>query len=202
MSQAELLAIVIGSGTTAESAVALARRILNHIDNDLRALGELGYEELVEFKGIGQAKALKISAALELGRRRSGAMPRTKAKISTSSDIYQLISSKLSDLIAEEFWVVLLNKANQVLDIHCVCKGGLDATIADPRLIFKRALEKKSCSLVAIHNHPSGNTRPSDADKRLTIRLKHAGELLQIPLIDHIIFTDNGYYSFADEGIL
>lgn len=202
LSHAELLAILIGSGTRNESAVDLARKILDVIDHDLHSLGDLNTDQLIEFKGIGEAKALKIAAALELGRRRAGTVRRKLFRITGSSDVVELVAPKLADLIAEEFWIILLNKANRVIDLHCVCKGGLDATIADPRLIFKRALEKKACAIIAVHNHPSGNTNPSEADKRLTMRLQKAGELLQIPLLDHLIYTVEGYFSFADEGIL
>ncbi len=200
LSDAELIAILIGSGNQEMSAVELSKHILNNASNDLGELAKLSINELKKFKGIGEAKALSIISALELGRRRKESEPQKKEKISASSDIYDLMKPHLLDLPHEEFWVVLLNRANVVLKKTMISTGGISGTVADPKLIFKVALENLASAVILVHNHPSGNTRPSDADILLTRKMKDAGKLLEIPVLDHLIFTDSDYYSFADEG--
>ncbi len=202
LSDAELIAILIGSGNSDMSAVELSRSILNQVDNSLGELGKLSVNELKKFKGIGEAKALSVISALELGRRRKDAEPQKKTKINSSKDIYDLMKPYLLDLNHEEFWIVLLNRANIVLKQELISRGGVSGTVADPKLIFKSALENLASAVILVHNHPSGNTNPSDADIVLTRKMKDAGKLLEIPVLDHLIFTDLDYYSFADEGRL
>jgi DNA repair protein RadC len=202
LSDAELIAILIGSGTKELSAVELSKLILERNSNNLNELAKLSVKDLIKFKGIGEAKAISIVAALELGRRRKESEQIKKIKITSSKDAYEFCFPFMLDLPHEEFWVLLLNRANQVLRAERISHGGVTGTVADPKLIFNKALEHLACSLIACHNHPSGNLSPSEADKTLTKKLKEGGRVLEIPLLDHIIFTDNGYYSFADEGIL
>jgi DNA repair protein RadC len=202
LSDAELIAILIGSGNLEMSAVELSRYVLNNTNNDLGELAKLSVNELKKFKGIGEAKALSIISALELGRRRKESEPLKKDKITSSKDIYELMKPHLMDLPHEEFWVVLLNRAHFVLKKAVVSTGGVSGTVADPKLIFKTALENLASAIILVHNHPSGNTKPSDSDIVLTRKMKEAGKLLEIPVLDHLIFTDSDYYSFADEGRL
>jgi DNA repair protein RadC len=202
LSDAELIAILIGSGNLEMSAVELSRHILSNTNNDLGELAKLSVNELKKFKGIGEAKALSIISALELGRRRKESEPQKKDKIISSKDIYDLMKPHLMDLPHEEFWVVLLNRAHFVLKKTAVSVGGVSGTVADPKLIFKTALENLASAIILVHNHPSGNTKPSDSDIVLTRKMKEAGKLLEIPILDHLIFTDSDYYSFADEGRL
>ena len=202
LSDAELIAILIGSGNLEMSAVELSRHILSNTNNDLGELAKLSVNELKKFKGIGEAKALSIISALELGRRRKESEPQKKDKIISSKDIYDLMKPHLMDLPHEEFWVVLLNRAHFVLKKAVVSVGGISGTVADPKLIFKTALENLASAIILVHNHPSGNTKPSDSDIVLTRKMKEAGKLLEIPILDHLIFTDSDYYSFADEGRL
>ncbi len=202
LSDAELIAILIGSGSTELSAVELSRFILNDVTNDLGSLARLSVGDLKRYKGIGEAKALSIISALELGRRRKEAEPQKRDKISSSRDIYDLMKPHLLDLHYEEFWVVLLNRANIVLKKAVISTGGISGTVADPRLIFKVALENTASAIILVHNHPSGNAKPSDADIDITKKMKEGGKLLEIPVLDHLIFTDLEYYSFADEGRL
>ncbi|HWZ22636.1 MAG TPA: DNA repair protein RadC, partial [Cytophagaceae bacterium] len=163
-------------------------------------LAKLSVNDLKRYKGIGEAKAVSIISALELGRRRKETDPIKKDKIVSSKDIYDLMRPHLLDLPHEEFWVVLLNRANIVLKKVAVSVGGISGTVADPRLIFKVALENMASAVILVHNHPSGNSKPSDADLVITRKMKEAGKLLEIPVLDHLIFTDSEYYSFADEG--
>jgi DNA repair protein RadC len=200
LSDAELIAILIGSGSFEKSAVELSRYVLKSVNNDLGELAKLSVNDLKKYKGIGEAKALSIISALELGRRRKEADPLKKDKIVSSKDIYDLMRPHLLDLPHEEFWVVLLNRANIVLKKVAVSVGGISGTVADPRLIFKVALENMASAVILVHNHPSGNSKPSDADLVITRKMKEAGKLLEIPVLDHLIFTDSEYYSFADEG--
>jgi len=202
LTNAELMAILIGSGNKNMSAVQLSQKILTEAaGNRLPDLARLNVSELMRFNGIGEAKAISIVAALELGaRRRTEEVVRTK--ILTSRDIFSLMSGRLSDLSHEEFWVVLLNRANMVLGTKMIGKGGVSGTVADPKLVFKEALDAKASSVVVVHNHPSGNLQPSQADKTLTEKLKQGGIFLEIQVVDHIIVADNRYFSFADEGIL
>lgn len=200
LSDAELIAILIGSGNQEMSAVELSRHILKGAGNDLGELAKFSVSELKKIKGIGEAKALSIISALELGRRRKESEPLRKEKICSSRDIYELMKPHLMDLPHEEFWVVLLNRANVVLKKTIISTGGISGTVADPKLIFKTALENLASAIILVHNHPSGNAKPSDADVLLTRKLREAGTMLEIPVLDHLIFTDSSYYSFVDEG--
>ena len=202
LTDAELIAILIGSGSRDESAVELSKRILHHYKNDLNAVGKASVIELCKFKGIGEAKAISIVAALELGRRRDDTEAIEKQKIGSSRDAYKILYPLLADLNHEEFWVVLLNKGNHALSTHLISKGGLATTIADPKIIFQVALENHAASIILSHNHPSGNLKPSAEDINLTKRLISGAKLLEIIIFDHLIITDHAYYSFADEGIL
>ncbi|GGF14904.1 RadC family protein [Hymenobacter cavernae] len=202
LSDAELMAILLGSGTAKLSAVDVAKLILNAVQNDLNELARLSVKELMRHKGIGEAKAITIMAALELGRRRKESAAAQRTTITCSSDIYNLVRPNLQDLPHEEFWVVLLNRANVVMRKQPISMGGVAGTVADPKLIFKHALEQLASSIILVHNHPSGNRNPSAADIALTRKVKEAGKFLDLPVLDHLIYTDLGYYSFADEGIL
>ena len=202
LSNVELIAILIGSGSRNESAVDLSKRILQSVNNNLTELGKLTIQDLMKFKGIGEAKAISITAALELGRRRKKETPQKKQKITSSNDIYEIFHPHLADLPHEEFWVLLLSRSNTVKSKHCISKGGITGTVADIRIIFKLAIENLAASIIACHNHPSGNLHPSKADLDLTKKLKQTGETMEIHVLDHVIVTDNGYYSFADEGKL
>lgn len=202
LSDAELVAILIGSGSRNESAVDLSKRILHTCENDLNQLGRLSIAELSKFKGIGEAKAITIIAALEIGRRRKETLIREKVQVSNSIDVYESIVSRFRDLNHEEFWIIVLNRANKIISSHLISKGGQAGTIADPKIIFNIALENHAASLILAHNHPSGNLKPSQADLDLTRKLRSAGRFLDIPILDHLIITDQGFLSFADEGIL
>lgn len=202
LSDAELLAILIGSGSQNESAVELSKRILHNCDKNLNQLAKLSIAELSKFKGIGQAKAISIIAALELGRRRKEHVSPLLAQINTSIDVYESISSQFKDLNHEEFWIILLNRANKVTSKHLISKGGQAGTIADPKIIFNIALENHAASIILAHNHPSGNMKPSRSDLELTKKLRSAGQFLDMPILDHLIITNNGFLSFADEGII
>ncbi|MEZ4950582.1 MAG: DNA repair protein RadC [Saprospiraceae bacterium] len=200
LTDAELMAIILGTGTKVESAVGLSKRVLSHVHNDLNELGKMTPSELMNIKGIGQAKAVSIIAALELGRRRQMADIREKPKITGSLDAYKIIAPLLLDLPHEEFWILLLNRANRVLGKEMISRGGVTGTVADAKIIFRKALEGKATSIILFHNHPSGNLRPSQADIDLTKKLKEAGNNLEISVLDHLIIAERGYYSFADEG--
>lgn len=202
LSDAELIAILIGSGTPKLTAVDVAKLILAAVGNDLNELAKLTVNDLKKHKGIGEAKAISIVSALELGRRRKETAAAAKTRITCSTDIYNYIKPQLLDLPHEEFWIILLNRANVVMKKESISSGGVAGTVADPKLIFKKALEQLASSIILVHNHPSGNIKPSGADISLTKKMKEAGSFLDLPILDHIIFTDNDYYSFADEGIL
>lgn len=202
LSEAELIAILIGSGNLEESAVELSRRILASANNNLNELGKKTINDLQKFKGIGDAKAINIMAALELGRRRKESEPDEKPKVTTSADAAAIFKPVLSDLPYEEFWVILLNRNNLVTDKIMISRGGLTGTIIDVRIILKMALEKLACSVILCHNHPSGNLMPSEADKDITKKMKEAGKLLDIQVLDHIIIGNNAFFSFADEGLI
>ncbi len=202
LSDAELIAILIGSGTRELSAVDLSKIILQSANNNLHELAKMNIDELCRFKGIGEAKAISIVAALELGRRRKESDIRKKTKISSSKDAHEAIRPYLMDLLHEQFWVILLNRANEIAKITQISIGGVAGTIADPKIIFKAAIDALASGIILVHNHPSGNLTPSQADKDLTKKVKEAGKLLDIPVLDHIIFSDYHYFSFADEGIL
>lgn len=202
LSDTELLAILIGSGTKNISAVELSKVILAAADNNLIRLGKFSLKDLEQNKGIGRVKALVILAALELGRRRNYAEALEKKKISCSKDVFDLFHPLLADLSHEEFWILLLNRANFIIDKSRISQGGLTGTVIDTRIILKNAIEKLASGLILCHNHPSGNTRPSDSDKIITMKLKEASGIMDISLLDHIIIAGNNYFSFADEGII
>lgn len=202
LTDAELLAILIGSGNRTESAVQLCQRILIELKNDLNKLGKLEVNELVKYKGIGEAKAISIIAALELGRRRKEEAPEILEPISSSKAAYNYFISHMQDLAHEEFWVLLLNRANKPIDIRMVASGGVSATIVDVKIILKLGIEKLASSIIIAHNHPSGNLTPSDSDKEITYKIKNACKLIEMPLLDHLIVTDKSFFSFSDEGIL
>lgn len=201
LSDAELVAILIGSGSRDESAVSLSKRILASVDNNLNALGKLSLKHLMEFKGIGEAKAISIIAALELGRRRRAEESVELHKITSSKAVFEIMQPIIGELPHEEFWVLYLNNSNKVIYKSQLSKGGITGTVVDVRLIFKTALEHNATSVILSHNHPSGKLQASDADKEITKKLKLAGEQLDIKVLDHIIITENGYLSFQDEGI-
>ncbi|MCA6423708.1 MAG: DNA repair protein RadC [Flavobacterium sp.] len=201
LSDAELVAILIGSGSRNESAVDLSKRILASVSNNLNALGKLSLKQLMEFKGIGEAKAISIAAALELGRRRRAEETLELQKITSSKAVFDIMQPIIGELPHEEFWVLYLNNSNKVIYKSQLSKGGITGTVVDVRLIFKTALEQNATSIILTHNHPSGKLLASDADKEITKKLKLAGEQLDIKVLDHIIITENGYYSFQDEGI-
>lgn len=200
LSDAELLAILIGSGTPKVSAVELCGQILDYVNKDLSQLGKLTVKDLMKFKGIGEAKAISIVSAMELGRRRQAENINNTNKITCSKDIYQTFLAQLSDLIYEEFWVLFLNNANIVIGKERLSTGGIEGTVVDIRMLFKHAIERLATYIVIVHNHPSGNLRASNADKKITNNIKEAGNILNIKLIDHLIVSYNGYYSFADNG--
>ena len=202
VSDAELIAILLGSGSKNETVVALSQRLLFSVENNLYELGKLSIGDLTKFKGIGKVKAITLAAALEIGRRRQNSEQLNKDKIVSSRDSYQLIRSKLEDLPVEQFWIIYLNRANKLIYAGSVSIGGVTGTIADPKVIFKEALDRQACSVILCHNHPSGNAKPSQSDIMLTRKMKQAGEMLDIQVIDHLIVTDKGYYSFADEGMM
>ena len=202
LSDAELIAILIGSGTRDLSAVDLAKVILQSVGHNLNDLARLSVKDLSKFKGIGEAKAISIVAALELGRRRKEQDRPLRLRITSSRDAYEEIKPHLLDKQHEEFWILLLNRANEVIRPVQISSGGVSGTVADPKLIFKHAIEQLASALILVHNHPSGNLAASQADRDLTKKLKEAGRLLDIPILDHLIFTDQSYLSFADEGIL
>lgn len=202
LSDAELIAILIGSGNRQESAVALSQRILKSVEGNINQLAKLTVEKLSTFKGIGEAKAIAIITALELGKRRQLETALEKPKITSSKAVFNLMQPIIGDLEHEEFWVLFLNNSNKVLAKTQISKGGLTATVVDIRLLFKRAIELASVGMIVCHNHPSGKLEPSQADKQLTEKIKRAGATLDIKLLDHLIITEKWYFSFADEGIL
>ncbi len=202
LSDTELIATLIGSGSDKYNAVDLARQILLSVDQNLEELGALEYQDLIQFPGIGDAKAVVVLSAIELGRRRSGYAPPTRFKIGGSQHIYKLMQPKLLDKKMEVFWVVYLNRAHLVIKTQQISQGGVSGTLVDPKLIFKHALNQLASAIVLVHNHPSGQLNPSEADIRLTKKLVAAGKLMEIPVIDHLIFTNSGYFSFADEGLI
>lgn len=202
LSDAELIAILIGSGNRDESAVGLSKRILKSVEGNINSLAKLSIEKLIEFKGIGEAKAIGIITALELGKRRQLEIALEKPKITSSKNVFHLMQPIIGDIEHEEFWVLFLNNSNKVLAKTQISKGGLTATIVDVRLLFKRALELTSVGVIVCHNHPSGKLEPSNADKQITQKIKQAGVTLDIKLLDHLIITQKSYFSFADEGIM
>lgn len=202
LSDAELLAILIGSGNKKESAVALSKRILRSVNGNLNALSKLSIETLIDFNGIGEAKAITIITALELAKRKQLENIQTKPKINSSKAVFKIMQPVIGDLPHEEFWVLYLNNYNKLLAKSQVSKGGLTATVVDVRLLLKKALELSSIGIIVCHNHPSGKLSPSEADKQLTKKIKNASATLDIKLLDHLIVTEKEYFSFADKGIL
>ncbi|MDX1350483.1 MAG: DNA repair protein RadC [Putridiphycobacter sp.] len=202
LSNSEILGILIGSGTKDKSAVQVCQDILNHVDGDLNKLAKLTVKDLQKFKGIGEAKAISIVAALELGRRRKSETIKAKPTVKSSKDAFQFLSHRFTDLNHEEFHIILLSRSNTIKNAALISKGGLSGTVADGKLIFKKALEESASAIILCHNHPSGNLKPSQADIQLTKKLKDFGAMIDLPVLDHIIFTDNNYFSFADEGLL
>jgi DNA repair protein RadC len=202
LSNSELLAIIINNGGKDRSAIDLAKEILKLAHNNLDELGKLSVKDLQKVKGIGTAKAISISAALELGRRRSTTEPLRREKVQTSKEIAAYLRQALKDYRYEVFGVLFLNRANKIKNFKIMSRGGLTGTVADPRLILKQALEDDATAIVLTHNHPSGNLSPSKADREITQRIKEAAAYLDIGVADHIIVSDEGYYSFADEGII
>jgi len=200
LSDAELIAILIGSGSRNESAVALSKRILSSVDS-LNGLGKMSVSQLTNFKGIGEAKAITIIAALELGRRRRAEDAVDLVKVTSSKKVFEMMQPIIGELTHEEFWVLFLNNSNKIISKSQLSKGGITGTIVDARLVFKLALENGATGLILCHNHPSGNLQPSDADKEITKKLKLAGESLDVKVLDHLIITETKYYSFVDEGI-
>jgi len=202
LSNSELLAILIHHGSKEKTAVDLAKEILRLGKDNLNELGKLSIKELMKIKGIGEAKAITIAAALELGRRRQAASSLEKSVVSSSSDIAIYLQTRLKDYRHEVFAVLFLNRANKINHFQIVSEGGITGTVADPRVILKKALEEDAVSIILCHNHPSGSLRPSKADEVLTDKIKEAAGYLDIKVLDHIIVSDDGYYSFADEGLL
>ncbi len=202
MSDAELLAILLRSGTQEETAVDLARRILSSVRQDLNALGKCSLPELTRFKGMGMAKAVTVMAALELGRRRQLSPAVSQPQVRSSQDAHRALAPLLMDLPHEEFWILLLNRANRIIGKERISSGGVSGTVVDAKMVFRKALETLACSLILSHNHPSGNLTASQADLDLTKKLKKAGKTLDIEVLDHLIIADSGYLSFADEGML
>lgn len=202
LTDAELIAILLGMGTVDFSAVDVAKSVLSAAGNNLNELARMTVSDLTKLKGIGPAKAITIVAALELGRRRKESEGPRRRRITSAADAYDEIRPYLLDKPHEEFWILLLNRANEVIRPVQISSGGVAGTVADPKLIFKHALEQLASSIILFHNHPSGNLTPSQADKDLTRKLKEAGRMLDLPILDHLIFTDKSYFSFADEGLL
>jgi len=202
LSDAELLAILISSGTREKSAVDLGRELLAIANNNLNSLGKLSVTDLRKIHGIGPARAVTISAALELGRRRKLSELPDIHQIKCSKDVADIFQPLLSDLIHEEFWVLFLNRSNRVIDRMKMSQGGVSGTVTDVRIIMKKAVEYLSSGIIVCHNHPSGNLNPSESDSRITKKIKEAGNLLDIQLLDHIIISEKDYYSFADNGLI
>ena len=203
LTRAELIAILIGMGNAEESAVALAQRILNSVDNNLAELARLSVRDLMKFKGIGLAKAVSIVAALELGRRRREEdTVIQRQKITSSEHAFNVLYASLSDKTYEEFWVLLLDRANQVIDKVNISEGGMSGTVADPKKIFKIALDHNASSIILAHNHPSNNLKPSNNDIQLTKKIIEAGKVLEISVLDHLIIGNDKYFSFADESLI
>lgn len=202
LSEAELIGILLGSGTRNLSAVGLAQSILQQHNNDLNELAKRSVKELQKFKGIGVAKAVAIVSAMELGRRRKTHNRPQKPKIESAQNVYELMRTELSDKLTEEFWIVLLTRSTQVITKHLISSGGTAQLAVDPKIIFKIALDHHAASIILVHNHPSNNPKPSQLDIQLTERLMQGGKLLDIPILDHVIFTDDKYFSFADEHMV
>ncbi|GEN69447.1 RadC family protein [Chryseobacterium rhizosphaerae] len=202
LSDSELLAIIMGSGSKEESALELGRKILASVDNNWHQLSLLSIKDLMKFKGIGEAKAISIATALEIGRRRAGQEIPEKSTIGNSNDAYVLLKNQLSDLRTEEFWAIFLNNSNKVIHISRLTQGGISQSIVDVRILFKKALDHFSTGIIIAHNHPSGSLKASREDINITQKIKEAGKTLNIQLLDHIIITQDSYFSFSDTGLL
>ncbi len=202
LSNAELIAILFASGSKEFTALDLSKQLLDDSGGKLKELSRLSVGDLTKIKGIGTVKAITLIAALELANRSGSEESLQRKKISCSRDVFTLFKPALRDLSYEEFWILLLNRGNKVIKTICISQGGLSGTVADPKKIFKSALEQYSASIILCHNHPSGNIRPSESDIRLTQKLKKAGSFLDLPVLDHIIVGEDSYFSFADEGLL
>lgn len=202
LSDAELIAILIGSGSRNESAVELSKRILKSVDNNLNALGKLSLQQLMNFKGIGEAKAVTIAAAMELGRRRRDEDTVELKKITSSKAVFEIMQPLIGELPHEEFWILYLNNSNKVIYKTQLSKGGITGTVVDVRLAFKLALEHNATGIILVHNHPSGALQASEPDKQITRQMKLAGHSLSVNVLDHVIVTEKAYLSFADDGLL
>jgi len=202
LSDAELIALLIGSGTGSLSAVEVARQVLQTVGNNLHDLAKLSVKDLMKSKGIGEAKAITIVAAMELGRRRKEYEVQERPKVASSKEAYELVKGDLMDLAQEEFWVLLFNRANRLIKKKRVSEGGVSGTVADPKIIFKLALEELASGIIVVHNHPSGNLTASQNDINLTKKLKEAGKVMEVQLLDHLIIAGQKYFSFADEGMI
>jgi len=202
LSNAELLALLIGSGTKENNAVDLARNVLASVKNNLYDLGRLSTEELVKVRGIGMARAITLQAALELGNRRNNSYGEEKIMIRNSESAFALLYPIIGELDHEEFWIIILNRAHKVLKTEKISQGGLTGTVIDTRMILKHALDKRATSIIISHNHPSGNKTPSEADISITKKIKHAAGIMDIPVLDHVIVAGKAYFSFADEGLM
>ncbi len=202
LTDAELVAILIGSGSRSESAVDLSKRILKNVENNLNELGKSTIKELMKFKGIGEAKAISIAAALELGRRRQLSDLKKRPQIRSSRDAYNAIAQLVVDLPHEEFWILLLNRSNHVIGRTQISSGGTAGTIVDAKMIFRKALEVQASAIILCHNHPSGSLQPSEADISVTKKVKQGGTYLDIGVLDHLIISEKGYCSLADEGLM
>ena len=202
LSDSELLAIIMGSGSRDETAVELARKILASVNNNWHQLSLLTIKDLTKFKGVGEVKAISIATALEIGRRRASQEIPEKAQISSSKNAYQILKLHMADLRTEEFWAIFLNQSNKVIHIAQLTQGGINQSIVDIRILFKTALDYFATGIIISHNHPSGNLKPSAEDINITKKIKEAGNLMNIQLLDHLIITQNSYLSFADEGLL
>lgn len=202
LSDAELLAIIMGSGNREDSAVELGRKILHSVSNNWHNLSLMQISDLMKFKGIGEAKAISIATALEIGRRRASQEVPEKVQVSSSRESYKVLLPFLSDLHTEEFWAIYLNQNNRVLGKSKLSSGGINQSVVDVRILFKTALEHFSTGIIIAHNHPSGNLKPSSEDLKITKQIAEAGKILNIQLLDHLIIAQNSYLSFADEGLL
>ncbi len=202
LSDSELLAIILRSGSREETAIELARKILNSVNHSWHQLSLLSVKDLMKFKGVGEVKAIAIATALEIGRRRAAQEVPEKSVITSSNDGYQILRKYLSDLRTEEFWAIFLNQSNKVLHFSQLTQGGINQSIVDVRILFKTALDHYATAIIIAHNHPSGNLKPSKEDIDITQRIKEAGKMLNIQLLDHLIVTQNSYFSFSDEGLL
>jgi DNA repair protein RadC len=202
LSDAELLAILLGSGSRNQSAVELAQEMLLSVSNSLNDFGKKSLKELQKFKGVGEAKAITVLAAIELGRRRNEVEVVKKIKVRNAQVVFDFMSSTFKDLGHEEFHVVLLNRANEIIHKEQISKGGISGTIVDGKVIFKTAIDHSASALILCHNHPSGQLFPSLQDEKITSELISFGKMIDLPVLDHLIFTDNGYFSFADNGLM